>query len=183
MAALLALAKMRDLDAVPHVLPLWENKNQRVKVQAIQFLGWSRDERAVIPLGEVLEATAAHYPNDHLISDTAAEALGKLGRKESLPHLERAAGYGVQRAREAVGTMLTVLEENPARRLNITFTLYWLVRRSNKNTEEWVMGASMTPAQEIAKLPLWRAWWDKHKKDFKVLKSQEEAINESIQAN
>jgi hypothetical protein len=192
LAALLALAKMRDLDAVPHVLPLLEHKDQRIRVRALQFLGWSRDERAVVPLGKLLEATTAQYPKDHLISDHAAEALGKIGREASLPILERAAGYGVQRAIEAVGavadtesfdTLLTALEKNPSRCSHITFALYWLVRRSNKKTEEWMTDSSTTQAKEITKVPLWRTWWDKHRKDFTILKSQEQVINESIQAH
>ena len=38
LAALLALARMRDQDASLHVLPLLEHKDARVKVKAIEFL-------------------------------------------------------------------------------------------------------------------------------------------------
>ncbi|QDT88590.1 HEAT repeat domain-containing protein [Gimesia algae] len=190
--ALQALARMRDLEAVPQALLLLKHPDEQVRVQAIQFLGWSRDVRAVDPLGVLLKSMAPRYPKAHAISDAAARALGKIGHKKSLPILERASSYGVQRAIEAIGslgdtssfeTMLTALTENPSTCAPIDFALYWLVRRSNQQTESWMVESSTTQAIQIARIPKWRDWWDAHKQDFKVVESQENVINESIQGN
>ncbi len=122
LAALLALAKMRDRDAVPHVLSLLEHKDERVRIKAIEFLGWSRDERTVKPLHSLLDAKAPHYHKYYAISDSAARSLEQIGSAESLPHLERAACYGVERAANAVCAlgrqesfeiMLNGLRDNP----------------------------------------------------------------------
>jgi HEAT repeat protein len=162
-----------------------EHDDERVRVRAIEFLGWSRDPRAVEALSQILEAKASQYPAGHALSDAAAEALGRISRKETLPVLERAAAHGVQRAIEAVGalgndrsfeTMLAALRKNPERCAHIDFALYWLVRRSNKVVEPWMSESSTTQAIQIARVPQWRAWWERHKDDFRIICSQEEAV-------
>jgi hypothetical protein len=104
-----------------------------------------------------------------------------------LPVLERGAILGLQRSTEAIGrlgdtksfeTMLLALERHPERCSYIDFALYWLVRRSNKKIEEWMIDSSTTTAIRVARIPRWRTWWDLHKKDFRVIKSQDEAIND-----
>jgi len=193
LAALAALAKMRDRDAVPCVLSLLEHKDQRVVVKAIDFLGWSRDEQATKPLCSLLDAKAPQYPEDHAVANVAARALGRIGCPKSLPHLERAACHGVDWAMSAVQTMgteksfeilLIGLQNNPPQCAQIDYALYWLVRRSNKNAEPWMADESgTTRAMQVARIPEWRDWWDSNKSSFKVIKSFEEAVLEHIQVD
>ena len=190
LAALVALATMRDRDAVPRVLPLLTHKEVRVRIKAIEFLGWSRDERAVDPLAEILDVNAPHYPERHALANAAATALGQIGCVEILPRLERAACQGVERATYAVGhlggeasfdILLSALERNPQRCAAIDSALYLLVGRSNKSAEPWMTISTRTQPIQIARIPGWRSWWDRNRHDFKVTKSIDEALVEGIQ--
>jgi hypothetical protein len=191
MAALMALAKMRDRDAVPRVLALLDHADRRVLLKAIEFLGWSRDPRAVRPLCSLLDAKAPQYPKDFDISNSAAEALGRIGAAEGRPHVERAACHGVYRAAEALGalgnaesfpTLLKAFQEDPRRCYEVDNALYWLVRRSNKNTEPWMHDEKGTrQALQIARIPRWTAWWRANQDGFKVVKSQREVVLERMQ--
>jgi hypothetical protein len=193
LAALLALAKMRDLDACPLVLPLLEHKDERVVVNAIDFLGSSRCRQATKPLCSLLHAKAPHYPEDHAVANAAARSLQRIGGPTTLPHLERAACHGVEWAMSAVGAigteesfeiLLKGLESNPPRCASIDYALYGLVRRSNKAVESWMYDEKTTThATQIARIPKWRAWWNVHKKDFTVIKSYEEEVLERIQVD
>jgi hypothetical protein len=190
LAAILALAKMRDRDAVPRVLSLLKHEDERVRIKAIEFLGWSRDERAVKPLHSLLDAKAPHYPNYYAVCDSAARALEQIGSAESLPHLEQAACHGVERAANAVSTlgrqesfeiMLKALRDNPSQCASLDSTLYCLVRRSNRSTEPWMRDEKRTTrATRIARIPKWFAWWAENKKEFKVTKSWTEAVLDHI---
>jgi hypothetical protein len=55
---------------------------------------------------------------------------------------------------------------------------YWLVRRSNKKTEDWMSNSTWSEDIGIAKISKWVAWWDSNRKDFRVTKSQREAIEQ-----
>ena len=186
-AALLALAKMRDGDAVPLVVPLLGHKDRRIQVRAVEFLGWSRSKAAAEPLMELLDAEAAGYPKNHDLSNAAAISLGRIGTAESVLCLERAACHGVERAIEAVGAigrtesfeiLLKAAKHDPQRCAYMDYAFYWLVRRSNKNTEEWMIDSTWTTAIGAAKIPRWVTWWESNRADFKVTKSQQEAIDE-----
>ena len=185
--ALYALAKMRDSGAVPLVIPLLQHKDRKVQVEAIRFLGWSRSKLAAKPLCEMLDANAGEYPKNHDVSDSVAVSLKQIAIAESLPSLERAACQGVQRAIEAIGAigrtesfkvMLEAAKRDPRRCAHMVNAFYWLVRRSNKKTEDWMSNSTWSTDIGIAKIPQWIAWWDSNGKDFKVMKSQREAIEE-----
>ena len=186
-SALLALAKMRDRCAVPSVIPLLQHKEREVQVKAIQFLGWSRSKLAAKSLCEMLDAGMGGYPKNHDISDAVAVSLKQIDAEESLPALERAACQGVQRAIEAVGAigrtesfelMLEAARRDPRRCAYMVNGFYWLVRRSNKKTEDWMSNSTWSEDIGIAKISKWVAWWDSNRKDFRVTKSQREAIEQ-----
>lgn len=186
-SALLALAKMRDRGAVPSVIPLLQHNERDVQVKAIQFLGWSRSKLAAKSLCEILDAGAGEYPKNHDISDAVAVSLKQIENEESLEALERAACQGVQRAIEAVGAigrtesfgkMLEAARRDPRRCAYMVDGFYWLVRRSNKKTEDWMSNSTWSEDIGIAKISKWVAWWDSNSNDFRVTKSQREAIEQ-----
>ena len=186
-SALLALAKIRDGRAVSLVVPLLQNKDRQVQVKAIQFLGWSRSKFAAKPLCKLLDAHSDKYPKNHDLSDPTAVALKKIGNRESLDSLEQAACRGVQRAIEAIGAigrtesfeiMLKAAKRDPRRCAYMVDAFYWLVRRSNKETKDWMYNSTWSVDIGVAKMSKWAEWWDSNGNDFKVTKSQQEAIEE-----
>jgi hypothetical protein len=188
-AALLALAKMRDTGSVRLVIPLLKREDKDVRVAAVKFLGWTRSKLAAKTLCELLDAESKRYPKEHDICNRTAVALKCIGAPESVDCLERAACLGMSRAIEAVASvgnsesfevLLRSAKRDPQRHAYMTHAFYWLVRRSNKKLKPWMASTTWTQDIGAMKLTRWFEWWDLHGKDFKVTKSQAQAIKEGV---
>ncbi|MAD80936.1 MAG: hypothetical protein CMJ50_08860 [Planctomycetaceae bacterium] len=178
--AITALAKMRNSDSIVKVESLLEDEDATIAGLAIEFLRWSRDKRAVPVLCGLVDSHAERYPEGHMFSDGAAQALQAIGDPECLPCLERAAIFGVQRAIEALGAMgrvesfeimLNAAERKPEKCAFVDYALYGLVRRSNKKSEPWMTSTTWNIKQGAKNIPRWRKWWESNKGDFKLKNS------------
>ncbi|MEX1095320.1 MAG: HEAT repeat domain-containing protein [Planctomycetales bacterium] len=178
LAALSALARRRDTDAVPAVIGLIDHDDDRVAVAAVRFLGWARDERATQALSAALLADADRYR----MRFEVARTLSAIADPRAIPALHDAARRGIESATYPIGhfgtedsfrVLLQAADENPAMRSSAPMGLYWLVRRSNKQTEPWMLDPAQTAAE---KLPRWKAWWEANRDTFRLVRTWEEAF-------
>lgn len=186
-AAILALAKMRDEDAVGLVLDLLSADDLQTRLRAVRFLGWSRDTNASHPLCRLLETL--DRPDDHRLADEIGVALLSIADMSSVPALEQATRRGFQRAAEALGaigreksfTVLLDVGESDPGMYGIETGLYWMMRRSNKPEEKWMAIPTWDPKIGAEQIPRWRKWWNANNDDFKVVRTLEEAFASKVQ--
>lgn len=196
--ALESLATMRDTTAVPVVLGLLASKDDDVRVWAIEFLGYSKDVRAIDPLCEHLRKTSVDYPvlprdpNQGFYypptcedANAAAEALCQIADPKALPALEFAAAHHVFRAGYALGNLgdknsleilLKAFLANPSPDVSEADGLYRLVRRSNLPVEDWMANPSFSTDVGIEKQLKWKTWWEANKDRFKIVRSWDEVL-------
>jgi hypothetical protein len=180
LAAIAALARMHDVEAVPPIISLLDSKSEDIAVAAASFLGWSRDPRAVTPLCKVLRANAASYPTNHRLSDASSRALRWIGDDRATPSLEAAATHGVEWAYEALIDLgrkesfdAVIQSEKDDLPCMAGVCLYWLVCRSNRPLEDWMQlpSTDLSPKQ----VQSWLSWWRKNKELLTIVRSFDEA--------
>ena len=183
--AFTSLSEVRDTTAVPASIALLSHETKEVQVLAVKFLGYSKDERAIQPLADLLRQVSPGYPKNHEISNAACDALALLEAPGALPALEFAAGHGVETAGYALGKigttetfpiLLDSYLKHPEPPDCFPAGMLWLVMRSNQAVEKWMNNPTYTPAIGIQKKPLWKSWWEKNSKGFQVVRSMSEAV-------
>ncbi|MCX6874069.1 MAG: HEAT repeat domain-containing protein [Verrucomicrobia bacterium] len=80
-AALLALARMRDLDSVPAVMAMLSDPRAELVVAALEFLGWARDLRPVPAVIAMLSEQRSE------VVVAAAGFLGRVGDRRAVTPL------------------------------------------------------------------------------------------------
>ncbi len=181
LAAIAALARMHDVEAVSPIISLLDAKNEDIAVASARFLGWSRSSQAVEPLCKVLTANAASYPTNHRLSDASSRALRWIGDDRAVPSLEAAATHRVECAYEALITLgrqnsfeAVLQSEEDGLPTMAGVCLYWLIRRSNLPLEKWMQMPSTRLSAERA--ATWRSWWRENRKAFVLVRDSDEAF-------
>ena len=183
--ALTSLSEIRDTTAIAPVVALLSHEDKQVRVHAIKFLGYMKDERTIQPIAELLRRVSPTYPENHEIANAACDALALVGAQGAIPALEFAARHGVETAGYALGrigttetfqTLLDCYLKHPTPPDSFTAGLLWLVMRSNQTTEKWMNDPVYSSAIGIQKKPLWDEWWKKNRHGFKVVHSMTEAV-------
>jgi hypothetical protein len=183
-AAVHALARVRDLEAVPTVIRLIDHEDDELAQAALDLLSKAADSRALPALCQLLETHAPVYPDNYQFSNGASRALGSIGSVEAASFLERAVEHGVENAYYALSRcgrassihviLNTSTEKGLPNRAGIA--LYWLVQRSNMAVQPWMhfqlLKGRPMPADKARQ---WIAWWDKNQNTFKLVRSVEEA--------
>lgn len=183
--AFTSLAEIRDTTAIPAVIALLSHESKQVQFHAVQFLGYSKDGRAVQPLADLLRRVSPHYPKDHEIANAACDALALSGDPGAISALEFAARNGVEFAGYALGkigtaetfpVLLDCYLKHPEPPASFPAGMLWLVMRSNKAVEKWMKNPTYTSAIGIEEKPLWKEWWQKNRGGFQVVRSMREAV-------
>lgn len=182
--AMKSLMKMKDLDSVPRLIEIALQVNSNHSRLPFNFLSNSRDPRAFQPMCNLLAKHAAEYPENHWLSDGAARVLGAIGDPAALPYLEDAVRNGVELAYYPLGhlgnveTMGLLIESaNDGRFEALAHArLYWLAKRSNRETEPWMELKQVTRGDRDEELRRqWGKWWEANKDGTKLVRSYEEA--------
>jgi len=180
LSAIHALSIIGDTSCIPDLVRLLKYPSPRVSEKVVMSLGWSKSSSAIDSIGKIL----IDYPN----YSAAAKALRNINRPACVPYLEVAAKDGGQSAIYALGTMggikstnilLQSIKSSPQKCYYAVNALYWLVRRSNYNVQNWMIRPNPDNADKMIKrIPLWVEWNKKLKADFKIIRTFEEVIKE-----
>jgi hypothetical protein len=178
-AAVMALARMHDLDSVPTVIELLNDGREELVVAAVNFLGWSRDRRAVQPLRDLLGRAVSDLPRTESLCGRAAQALQWIGDPSAVPELILAlqsgvdyGGYvlGAWGSAETIDQILATERKTLPRSAGLA--MFSLVRRSNIPREQWPIDSDETltkPTLNAPQVEAWRQWWSLHRDGFKIV--------------
>lgn len=182
-AAIEALARLRELAAVPEVIGMVHDTDPDTARTAVTFLQYSGDARAVEPLCRLLDSLPSPVEYSDLRS-AVNRALAALRDPRATPYLERSVAAGddnscyplMQVAREESMNALLASASNGKLSRDAVDTMFWLVRRSNKTAEPWMEPPSRTgPELRSIDVGEWESWWKENQSDFKFVISLEEA--------
>jgi hypothetical protein len=187
-----ALALARDLDAIDTVAPLLDAKikypngpDAYLAVKAAQWLGWAGTERANEVLLAYLKKADLDAKGYNPVLNEVSAALYKISDPSSLPLMReltrRQQHYGtllIGRIGEAADFKL-LLEAGNAKPTETSATqtaMFWLVKRSNKPVEDWMISPRWTSEIGQDKQAQWNTWWQANDEDFKVVRSYDAAF-------
>ena len=152
---------MRHPSIMPTLLDMTRNKDPFIRRNAVISLGKQRDPRAVEPLMEALDKE-----REDAVRQALFEALGDIGDKKASPALEKQLddghwsvrvaaieALGKLRTESGVGALIQQMQKENGR----------LLTDIRKALED-ITGE--TRFQENSKL--WKEWWDKYAKTFRV---------------
>lgn len=182
-AAVWALARLHELDAVPEVIGLIHDATPDTARAAVIFLERSGDSRAVEPLCRLLDSLPPPVEYSDLRS-AVNKALAALRDPRATLCLERSVAAGDDGscrplcivAREASMDALLASARNRKISRDAVEAMLWLVRRSNKTPEPWMEPPSSTgPELRSIDVGKWQGWWQENQSDFQFVISLEEA--------
>lgn len=184
-AAIKALERMRDAEAVPQVIEIAEHVDDNYYLAPFQFLEAAKDPRSLEPMCKLLEKHAHEFPENHWYSYQAARVLGELGDPAALPYLEDAVQYGVESAFHPlarfgrVESLGIIVESAPVEgfEANTANPLYFLVLRSNREPEPWMEPKRIVSGEAHPKLKAkWQDWWQANKNGVNLVRSFDEMM-------
>jgi HEAT repeats len=167
-------------ESATSVVPLLRHGEERVALEAVRYLEWAGDRRAVGPLCETLDRV--RVPRD--VAAEAARALGRLRDPAAAPALERAVRRGLDGwsgwALATVGDerafelLLSRAEDHDV--MDAVEGMQVLVHRSNKPVQPWMKENSWNPETGLKNKRKWRLWWEANHRDFRVVRTAEQAF-------
>lgn len=194
-AAYLALANLLDSDAVPIAVEMLRHPDRKFRREAAQFLAHAKDPRSVEPLCAALDELPPRIRNpsngynggDHGFSEAVRTAVRNLRDPRSVPALKRAALKGYAGDEIAMTSLSRLGDETAFEPLlshlrnpdvgHIPSGLVTMIQRSNLPVEPWMeKGLSWDDKAGIRlQATRWIEWWDAHKKEFRIVRTWEEA--------
>lgn len=186
-AAIRALERMRNVEAVPQVIEIAEHVDDNFYQAPFQFLEVAKDPRSLEPMLKLLEKHAHEYPENHWYSYHAARVLGALGDPAAVPYLEDAVQHGVESVYHPlarfgrVESLGIIVETAPAEGFEAYTAnpLYFLVLRSNREPEPWMEPKYMGRYEANPELKAkWQDWWQANKEGKNLVRSFDEMMTE-----
>ena len=192
-AAFQALADLMDSDAVPIAIEMLQGPDPKFLPEAVEFLGYAKDPRAVDALCKVIDQmppyTSERFEDDHQYSRlyrAVDDAVQNLRDPLTIPALKRAVlkGYSGSRMASVLGALgdETAFEvllshmRNPKEILD-PGPLVTMVERSNLPVEPWmneIIQYDDHPGKE-RQSARWIEWWKMNKGKFRIVRSSEES--------
>lgn len=186
-AAIMALKRTRDMEAVPRVIAIAEHVDENHYHAPFQFLLAAKDPRSLEPMSKLLEKHAHEHPKNHWYSYNAARVLGELGDPAAVPYLEDAVQHGVESAYyplarfgrvKSLGIIVGTAPEEGFEAY-AAHPLYFLVLRSNRKPEEWM---EPKPTVRVKANPglkaKWQGWWQANMDGMNLVRSFDEVMRE-----
>lgn len=186
-AAIMALERMRDVEAVPQVIEIAEHVDNNHYIAPFRFLEAAKDPRSLEPMCKLLAKHAHEYPENHWYSSHSARVLGALGDPAAVPYLEDAVQHGVSSAYHPlarfgrVESLGIIVETAPTEgfEAHTAYPLYFLVLRSNREPQPWMepkQSVSLKANPELKSK--WQDWWQANKEGMNLVRSFDEMISE-----
>ncbi len=193
-AAYVALANLLDSDAVPIATGMLRHPDRKFRREAAKFLAYAKDPRSVEPLCAALDelppciryGAKGYNDDDHELSGAVGEAVRNLRDPRTVPALKRAALKGY--AGDWIAMTLSKLGDETAfepllshlRKPDVRHypdELVTMIQRSNLPVEPWMKKglSSDDRAGERLRATRWIEWWDAHQKEFRIVRTWEEA--------
>jgi hypothetical protein len=193
-AAYRALVELLDSDAVPIANEMLRHPDRRFRREAAKFLAYAKDPRSVEPLCAALDELPpcvrygfkGYNDDDNELSGAVGKAVLNLRDPRTVPALKRAALKGY--AGDWIAMTLSMLGDETAfepllshlRNPDVNHypdELVRMIQRSNVPVEAWMKKglSSDDYAGKRLRATRWIEWWDAHKKDFRIVRTWEEA--------
>jgi hypothetical protein len=183
--ALESISKMQDIDSVPAVAKLLNDKRPRVMIAAARVLGRSQQPQCLEPLITLLKKYEDNYPKNHGLIDPLAVAVARFENPKAVMALENAAGKGSARATEALrlglattdsmDRLMEMAKQNPRQCAAMSGLFEGLVCRSNKPIETWMDNSTWSVDIGEKQLHKWFAWWEANRKTFRIIRTSRQA--------
>lgn len=184
-AAIRALERMRDVDAVPQVIEIAEHVDNNYYLAPFRFLEAAKDPRSLESMCKLLEKHAHEHPTNHWYSYQAARVLGELGDPAAIPYLEDAVQYGVESVYHPLArfgrmeSLGIIVETAPTKGFEAytAYPLYFLVLRSNREPQTWMEPKQTGQIKANPELKAkWQTWWQANKEGMKLVRSFDEMM-------
>jgi hypothetical protein len=190
-----ALEKLMDSDSVPIAIEMLKHPDRKFRSEAAIFLSYAKDPRSVEPIIKALDelppciryAEPSYNQEDDELGTSLGRVVLNLSDPRTIPALKRAALKGY--AGDWLAITLSRLGDESAfepllshwRNPNVNHygnELVMLIKRSNMKVEPWMEESlwSDDRAGKLRQASQWLEWWEKHKAEFRVIRTWEESI-------